>query len=143
MPVQVMIVDDSASSRTLIRHHLEGLGCKVVAEAENACEALRLYDVLAGLEAQRPNFVTLDLVMQHVDGVDALTAFRELRRKDPSIPILIISAIPFEKTRQTFINEGALDYLIKPFNRFHLGQIRIKLERLFPDLKFPQSRRPG
>src|SRR5437763_15709796 len=92
MAVQVMIVDDSASSRILIRHHLEGLGCRVVGEAENPREALRLYDALSAFESQKPNLVTLDLVMDHVDGIDALTAFRELRRKDPAIPILIISA---------------------------------------------------
>jgi len=45
-----------------------------------------------------------------------------------------VSAVPFEKTRETFLQEGALAYVIKPFGQFSFEPVRQKLLR-----KFPQS----
>ena len=128
MAVRVLIADDSIFIRDIIRHHLERFGCQVVAEAENGAQALSLYKTL------KPDFVTLDVVMPHVDGIDALTAFRMIKKEDPATPILVVSAVPFEKTRETFLAEGALDYVIKPFNKFYFDQVRRKLERIFPEI---------
>jgi len=43
-----------------------------------------------------------------------------------------VSAVPFEKTRDTFLNEGAMAYVIKPFNQFSFEPVRQKLQRAFP-----------
>ncbi len=128
MPVRVLIADDSVFIRDIIRHHLEHFGCQILAEAENGAQAVSLFKTL------KPDFVTLDVVMPHVDGIDALTAFRLIRKENPNVPILVVSAVPFDKTREAFLNEGAMDYLIKPFNKFCFEQVRRKLERVFPDL---------
>ena len=126
--VAVLIVDDSPFARKVIRHHLEQSGCKVVGEADNGAQAIKIYKDL------KPQLVTLDVMMPSVDGIDSLAAFRAIRRENPSAAILMVSAIPFEKTRDTFMEEGALGYIIKPFNKFSFDQMRTRLVRLFPEL---------
>jgi two-component system, chemotaxis family, chemotaxis protein CheY len=128
VPVEVLIIDDSPVARRIIRHHLEQIGCKVMGEAENATIGLRLF------REHKPQLVTLDLIMPAVDGVDAAQAFRSMRKESPRTQILIVSAVPFEKTRRTMADEGALAYIIKPFNKFSFDQARIRLQRVFPEL---------
>jgi hypothetical protein len=45
---------------------------------------------------------------------------------------VVVSAVPFEKTRDTFLNEGATAYVIKPFSQFSFEPVRQKLQRAFP-----------
>jgi two-component system chemotaxis response regulator CheY len=128
MPVRVLIVDDSPFARKIIRHHLSKCGCQIAGEAENAAQALKLFSEL------RPDLVTLDVMMPECDGVDSLRAFRMMRNEVPNIQIVVVSAVPFEKTRTTFLEEGALAYIVKPFNQFSLEPVRRKLVRVFPEL---------
>ncbi len=53
---------------------------------------------------------------------------------NPHAAILVVSAVPFEKTRDTFLGEGALGYIVKPFNKYSLDQVRMRLSRVFPEL---------
>ena len=126
MGLRVLVADDSLFIRDIIRHHLERLGFQVVAEAANGAQALALFKTL------RPDFVTLDIIMPQVDGIDALAAFRMIKSEDPAVPILIVSAVPFDKTRDAFMNEGALDYVVKPFNKSSFEAIRQKLGVIYP-----------
>jgi two-component system chemotaxis response regulator CheY len=121
-------VDDSPFARKVIRHHLEEYGCIVVAEAENGAQAIKAFKEL------KPELVTLDVMMPAVGGVDSLAAFRAIRHEQPRAAILIVSSVPFEKTRDTFMEEGALGYIIKPFNRFSFDQVRLRLTRALPEL---------
>jgi two-component system, chemotaxis family, chemotaxis protein CheY len=126
--VKVLIVDDSPFARKVIRHHLEEYGCKVVGEAENGAQAIRLFKEL------QPDLVTLDVMMPSVEGVDSLQAFRAIRHHSHHAAILVVTAVPFEKTRDTFMDEGALGYIVKPFNKYSFDQVRLRLTRLFPQL---------
>jgi two-component system chemotaxis response regulator CheY len=126
--VSALIIDDSPIARTIIRHHLTKLGCVVVGEAENASRALQLF------RECRPDVVTLDLMMPEVDGKDAASAFRTMKEEAPKAIIIIASALPFQKTRDSFLEEGAFDYIVKPFNRFSFEPVRQRLIRLFPQL---------
>jgi two-component system, chemotaxis family, chemotaxis protein CheY len=126
--VRVLIVDDSPFARKVISHHLEDYGCTVVGEAENGKHAIALFREF------HPELVTLDVMMPVVDGIDSLMAFRQMRRENPRVAILIVSAIPFDKTRDTFREEGALGYVLKPFNRYSFDQVRMRLIREFPEL---------
>ncbi|GEM_PF-418238 len=126
--VETLIVDDSAFARRIIRLQLEHLGCKVVGEADNGAQALKLFSAL------KPRLVTLDLMMPAVERVDALTAFRTIKKEAPNTAILIVTAVPFEKTRETFTEEGALGYIVKPFTPASFDQVRIRLLRVFPEL---------
>jgi two-component system chemotaxis response regulator CheY len=127
--IEALIIDDSPVARRVIRHHLERIGCQVVGAAENPALGVRLFRQL------RPRVVTLDLIMPAVEGVDAIGAFRSMRKEDPSTAILVVSAVPFEKTRKSLTEEGALAYIIKPFNNFSFEPARVKLQRLFPELE--------
>ncbi len=129
MSVPTLIADDSEFARKIIRLHLERFGCHVVAEAESGAQAVSLFRPL------RPVLVTLDVVMPHVEGIDALTAFRLMRQEDPAVTIVVISAVPFAKIRDTFIAEGALTYMVKPFIKYYFEQLRRKLELTLPDRK--------
>ncbi len=122
----MLVADDSILIRDLLRHHLERLGFQVVGEATNGAQAITLFRTL------KPDLVTLDVIMPQVDGIDAPAAFRMMKSEAPEVPVLIVSAVSFEKTRDSFMNEGALDYLTKPFNKNSFDGVRRKLEGIFP-----------
>jgi len=126
--VRLLIVDDSPFARKVIRHHLEAAGCTVLGEAENGAQAVQMFNEL------HPDLVTLDVMMPVVDGIDSLAAFRAMRKENPQAAILVVSAIPFEKTRETFMQEGALGYIIKPFTRYSFDNVRMRLARIFPEV---------
>ena len=126
MTLPALIIDDSPFARKIIRHHLTKLGFHVVGEAETAARGLLLFREL------KPRLVTLDVMMLEREGVDSLTAFRAIRKEAPDTAMVVVSAVPFEKTRDTFLNEGAMGYVIKPFNQFSFEPVRQKLQRIFP-----------
>jgi len=126
--VNVLIVDDSPFARKVIHHHLVEYGCNVVGEAENGAQAVRMFKEL------KPQLVTLDVMMPAVDGIDSLAAFRAMRRDKSEVAILMVTSVPFDKTRDTFLDEGAMGYIIKPFNKYSFDQVRMRLTRAFPEL---------
>ena len=85
-------------------------------------------------EQLHPELVTLDVMMPTVDGVDSMGAFRAIRHLNPRAAILVVTAVPFEKTRETFMEEGALAFIVKPFNKYSFDHVRLRLARVFPEL---------
>ena len=71
--------------------------------------------------------------MPEREGVTSLSAFRAIRKEAPDSAVVVVSSVPFEKTRETFLEEGALAYLIKPFGQFSFEPVRQKLLRIFPE----------
>jgi two-component system chemotaxis response regulator CheY len=128
MSVRVLMVDDSLFVRDVLRHHLECMGCEVVAEAANTGQALDLYRTV------KPALVTLDVSVPRTGGIGALALFRVIRLDNPQIPILIISEIAFPEIRKSFLREGALDYLMKPFEGGSFVKVCGKLSEIFPEL---------
>jgi two-component system, chemotaxis family, chemotaxis protein CheY len=128
MPVRVLMIDDSVFVRDVLRHHLECIGCEVVAEAENTTQALDLYRTV------KPSLVTLDVSVHQTGGIGSLALFRMIRADNPRIPILIVSSISFPEIRQSFLREGALDYLVKPFEADSFVKVCGKLGQIFPEL---------
>lgn len=137
MAVNVLIIDDSPFARKIIRHHLEQYGCNVVGEADNGAQAIQMYQEL------NPDLVTLDVMMPAIEGIDSQGAFRAIRTLNPRAAILVVSAVPFGKTRDTFMEEGALGYIVKPFNQYSFDQVRLRLARLFPELGLHSKARLG
>jgi two-component system chemotaxis response regulator CheY len=126
--LSALIIDDSPFARKIIRHHLIKLGFRIAGEAESAAQGLRLFREL------KPKLVTLDVMMSEREGVSSLDVFRTMRQEVPEVVIVVVSAIPFEKTRDAFVNDGATAYVIKPFNQFSFEPVRLKLRRIFPSL---------
>jgi two-component system chemotaxis response regulator CheY len=128
MAARALIIDDSPFARKIIRHHLVKLGCIAVGEAENASQGLKMFREL------KPDIVTLDVMMPEIGGLDSMAVFRLMRNEDPQAQIVIVSVIAFEKTRETFLNEGAIAYVVKPFNQYSFKSVQQKLVRRFPEL---------
>ncbi len=128
MQPTALIVDDSPFVRAIIRHHLVAAGFSVVGEAENAEEGLRLFRRL------RPNLVTLDVMMPMAGEMDSLGAFRAMKKENPDSVVVVVSVLPFEKVRETFLKEGAIAYITKPFNQYSFEPVRQRLSRMFPEL---------
>lgn len=136
MAVRVLMVDDSMFVRDVLRHHLECIGCEVVAEAENTLQALDLFRTVA------PTLVTLDVAVPHTGGIGALALFRIMRSENPAIPILVVSASAYPEIRKAFLREGALDYVIKPFDSTSFAQVCNRLVEMFPELRVVDHRPP-
>ncbi|TAL81612.1 MAG: response regulator transcription factor [Beijerinckiaceae bacterium] len=97
---------------------LEGLPCLV---AEDGVKALALF------KQSRPDLCVFDVMMPNMDG---LTLCREIRRLDPLVPILLLSARGEETDRVRGLDVGADDYVAKPFGARELvARIRAALRR--------------
>ena len=102
----VLIADDIPYVRKTMKKILENRGYRVVGEAENGEEEVRLYF------ETRPDLVTMDLVMPRMNGIDAT---RIILKKDPEARIVILSAMSQENLVAEAIQAGAKDYILKPF----------------------------
>jgi CheY-like chemotaxis protein len=131
MALRVLMVDDSVFVRDILRHHLECIDCAVVAEAENTLQALNLFRTVS------PHLVTLDVAIPQVGGLGALALFRIMRNENPDTPILVISGLVFPEVKKSFLSEGALDYVTKPFNAQSFENVRNRLVETFPVLQVP------
>ena len=123
----LLIVEDEADIRELLRYNLEREGYKVLAcaSAEEAMETLA---------RTVPDLVLLDLMLP---GEDGLTLCRDLRARS-SLPVVMLTAMGEEMDRIIGLEMGADDYLAKPFNpRELLARIKAVLRRanLMPDVQ--------
>jgi two-component system chemotaxis response regulator CheY len=105
MAVNVLIADDLAFIKIVLRDILEKSGFRVVAEASNGDEAIARY-----LDT-RPDVVLMDITMP---GMDGLTALRKIREIDPAARVIICSAIGQQQLMVQAIALGAKDYIVKP-----------------------------
>lgn len=106
MAVNVMIVDDLAFIKIVLRDILEKAGFRVVGEASNGDEAIRVY-----LD-KRPDVVLMDITMP---GMDGLTALKKIREHDPHARVIICSALGQQRLIVQAIQLGAKDFIVKPF----------------------------
>lgn len=100
-----LIVDDAAIMRTRLRAILEN-EFEIVAEASNGIQAQDLYSRL------RPDFLTLDISMPEMNGLDAL---KNLITAYPEAKIIIVSAVGQKQIVFEALSMGAKDFIVKPF----------------------------
>lgn len=103
---RIMIVDDAAFPRIMLKEILVNAGHQVVSEAVNGEQAVEKYRAL------RPDVVTMDLTMPVMAGVDAV---KEIRRIDPNARIVICSAMGERNLIIEAFQNGAKDFVTKPF----------------------------
>lgn len=103
---KVMIVDDSLIIRVNLKKTFEKNGFEVIAEACNGQEAIDKY------LKYRPDLTTMDITMPVLDGISAL---KEIRKNDENAVIIMISALGQEIKIVEALNNGAKQYIIKPF----------------------------
>ncbi len=106
MAVNVLIADDLAFIKIVLRDILEKSGFRVVGEASNGDEAIARY-----LDT-RPDVVLMDITMP---GMDGLTALKKIRELDPGARVIMCSAIGQQRLIIQAIEMGAKDYIVKPF----------------------------
>jgi two-component system chemotaxis response regulator CheY len=103
-----MIVDDALIIRKRIKEIAEEAGWQVAAEAKDGEEAVALY------RRERPDLVTLDIVMPKLDGVAAL---KRMIQDDPLARVVMVSAVNQKEKLAECIQAGAIDFIVKPFEK--------------------------
>jgi DNA-binding response OmpR family regulator len=111
----ILVADDEASIRILIRTTLESPECRLL-EAATGAAALSMAGRL------RPDLVILDWMMPGISGLDVLRALRSDPRT-AQIPVIMVTAMGQEKHRAAGLSLGAQAYLVKPFSPLELLQL--------------------
>lgn len=123
MPKTILIVDDHAGVRTLIRDYLGEQGYRVVSAADGQ-EALTVAQI------ERPDLILLDVMMPNLDGFE----FMRLFRRSQSTPVILLTARVAETDKVVGLELGADDYVTKPFGMQELvARIRAVMRRSAPE----------
>ena len=107
MALEVLVVDDEADIRELVSGVLEDEGYAVRAAADST-------QTLEAIEERRPSMILLDVWLQG-SRLDGLQLLGEIKRRDPTIPVLMISGHGNLDTAVAAVREGAVDFIEKPF----------------------------
>ena len=106
MAKKVLIVDDAAFMRMMIKDILSKNGYEVVGEAENGLKAVEKYKELS------PDLVLMDITMPEMNGIDAV---KNIKAIDPGAKIVMCSAMGQQAMVIESIQAGARDFIVKPF----------------------------
>lgn len=117
---RLLIVEDELPMRTALVDLFQAQGYRVIAAADGVSGLDRALEDL-------PDLLLLDVMMP---GLDGFTVCREVRRRSPTLPILLLTAKGLVDDRVAGLDAGADDYLIKPFSsRELLARVRALLRR--------------
>ena len=105
--MKVLIVDDNAGTRAMLKILLEKAGHQVLGEAEDGRGALKAFLEL------RPEVVLLDIIMPGISGIVVL---EEIRRVSPATKVIMLTAVDDLTIAMESVRLGASDYLTKPFD---------------------------
>lgn len=103
---KILIVDDAAFMRMMIKDILTKNGYEVVAEATNGVEAVELY------KSHQPDLVTMDITMPEMDGIEAV---KQIKAVNPAAKVIMCSAMGQQSMVMDAIKAGANDFIVKPF----------------------------
>jgi two-component system chemotaxis response regulator CheY len=103
---KVLVVDDAAFMRMMVKDILRKGGYEVIGEAEDGARAIEKYKELS------PDLVTMDITMPDMDGIKAV---KEIRKIDPRARIIMCSAMGQQAMVIDAIQAGAKDFVVKPF----------------------------
>lgn len=106
MAEKILIVDDAAFMRMMIKDILTKNGFVIAGEASDGAEAVELYKETV------PDLVTMDITMPDMNGIDAL---KEIKRIDPNAKVIMCSAMGQQAMVIDAIQAGAKDFIVKPF----------------------------
>lgn len=106
MSNKVLIVDDAAFMRMMIKEILSKNGYSIVGEASDGAQAVEKYKELG------PDLVTMDITMPEMDGISAL---KEIKKMDPNARVIMCSAMGQQAMVIDAIQAGAKDFIVKPF----------------------------
>lgn len=108
-PTRILVVDDEPQIRRFLRASLGGHGYRVLESASGA-------DALVKAATEHPDLIILDLGLPDLDGLDVLRRVREWS----AVPVIILSVRGREEDKVRALDDGADDYVTKPFNTAEL-----------------------
>ena len=106
MGKNILICDDAAFMRMMIKDILTKNGYNVVGEAEHGAKGVEKYNEL------KPDLVLMDITMPEMDGIAALKA---IKANDPGASVIMCSAMGQQAMVIESIQSGAKDFIVKPF----------------------------
>jgi len=106
MSNKILIVDDAAFMRMMIKDILVKNGYEIVGEAQDGAQAIEKYKEL------EPDLVTMDITMPEMDGI---TALKEIKAINPDAKVIMCSAMGQQAMVIDAIQAGAKDFIVKPF----------------------------
>lgn len=112
----VLVVDDDPTTRDVLRRYLSRAGLGVV-EAADGVSALEAFG------RREPDLVVLDLMLPGMDGLDVC----ERIRRTSHVPVIMLTALGSESDRVVGLEQGADDYVVKPFSP---REVTLRVQRL-------------
>lgn len=106
MAHKILIVDDAAFMRMMIKDILSKNGFEIVGEAADGVQAIEKF------KETQPDLVTMDITMPEMDGI---TALKEIKKINPSAKVIMCSAMGQQAMVIDAIQAGARDFIVKPF----------------------------
>ena len=106
MAKNILICDDAAFMRMMIKDILTKNGYNIAGEAENGAKAVEKYNEL------KPDLVLMDITMPEMDGIQAL---KKIKETDPNASVIMCSAMGQQAMVIESIQLGAKDFIVKPF----------------------------
>ena len=106
MAKNILVCDDAAFMRMMIKDILTKNGYNVAGEAENGLKAVEKYNEL------KPDLVMMDITMPEMDGIEAL---KKIKASDPNATVIMCSAMGQQAMVIESIQAGARDFIVKPF----------------------------
>ena len=106
MARNILICDDAAFMRMMIKDILTKNGYNIAGEAENGVKAVEKYAEV------KPDLVLMDITMPEMDGIEAL---KRIKAADPNASVIMCSAMGQQAMVIESIQSGAKDFIVKPF----------------------------
>lgn len=106
MAKNILVCDDAAFMRMMIKDILTKNGYNIAGEAENGLRAVEKYN------ETKPDLVLMDITMPEMDGIQAL---KKIKANDPAANVIMCSAMGQQAMVIEAIQSGAKDFIVKPF----------------------------
>lgn len=106
--MSILIVDDAAFMRTILKDILTNNGYTICGEANDGLDAIQKAKEL------KPNLITMDITMPQLDGIEAL---KQIKADNPNVKVVMCSAMGQQALVVEAIQSGACDFIVKPFNK--------------------------